>query len=58
MREAAQHGWDEDLCREVGWHDEGALMLRLALREPDQARARWQHLLATDGEWQAPNDEP
>jgi hypothetical protein len=49
MREAAQHGWDEDLCQEMGWADEGTAMLELALRDPDSARSRWRHLLQTDG---------
>lgn len=57
MREAAQHGWDEDLCQEVGWGDEGAGMLELALRDPRRSRLRWQHLLDTDGLRRGPDDE-
>jgi len=50
MREADQHGWDEDLQRECGWDDDGAAMIALALADPDEARDRWSWLMNTDGE--------
>ena len=47
MREHYQHGWlsyDNEVSARSG-HE----MLHLALSEPDQAMARWQWLLDTDG---------
>jgi hypothetical protein len=49
MREAYMHDWSKRLCRECGWSDEGAAMLKLALSDPTKARKRWNYLLATDG---------
>ena len=49
IREAWQHGWDEQLKALCGWHDDGRRMLRLALRSPARAAARWQQLLNADG---------
>jgi hypothetical protein len=50
MREADQHGWDDELQRECGWSDAGEAMIELARSNPAEARRRWEHLLATDGE--------
>lgn len=50
IREAWQHGWDERLRSDCGWRDDGAGMLRLALRNPALAQKRWSRLLETDGE--------
>lgn len=49
IREAWQHGWDERLGSLCGWHDDGRRMVRLALRNPALAKARWTRLLETDG---------
>ena len=50
IREANQHGWSEDLQTECGWSDSGAEMIQFALGAPDEARERWEFLLASDGE--------
>jgi hypothetical protein len=50
IREADQHNWDERLRNECGWADDGQAMLELALKKPEEARKRWQHLMETDGE--------
>lgn len=49
IREAYQHRWDQRLKSLCGWRDHGRRMLRFALRSPEKARQRWQHLLDTDG---------
>ena len=49
IREAWQHEWSERLRSLCGWSDDGRRMLRLALRNPQLAQARWTRLLATDG---------
>jgi hypothetical protein len=49
MREAFQHDWDARLKSLCGWRDQGRRMVRLALRSPATARARWNRLLDTDG---------
>lgn len=49
IREAWQHGWDEELRAECGWRDDGRAMLALALTDPKRAEARWSELLDTDG---------
>jgi len=49
IREAWQHGWDEELRAECGWRDDGRGMLALALTDPKRAEARWSELLDTDG---------
>jgi len=49
IREAWQHGWDEELRAECGWRDDGRAMLALALTNPARAEARWSELLDTDG---------
>lgn len=49
IREAWQHGWDEELRTECGWRDDGREMLVLALRDPARAQTRWTRLLDTDG---------
>lgn len=50
IRDAYQHGWDEDLMRECGWLDGGLCMIVVALAQPDKAAARWEHLMHTNGE--------
>ena len=49
VREAYQHGWDDQLKSLCGWYDRGRRMIKLALRSPETARRRWQRLLDTDG---------
>lgn len=49
IREAWQHGWDEELRAECGWHDDGRAMLALALTDAVRAEARWSELFDTDG---------
>lgn len=49
IREAWQHGWDEELRAECGWRDDGRAMLALALSNPAFAEKRWTWLLDTDG---------
>lgn len=49
IREAWQHGWDEELRAECGWRDDGRAMLALALTDPQRAEPRWSQLLDTDG---------
>ena len=39
IREAWQHGWDEELRAECGWRDDGRAMLALALTDPKRAAA-------------------
>lgn len=50
MREAVQHGWDDDLQQECGWQDEGGRMLVLAVIDGCRVKKRWEWLLETDGE--------
>jgi len=50
IREADEQGWSEDLQAECGWSDNGAEMIQFALAAPDEARERWEFLLASDGE--------
>jgi DNA primase catalytic core len=49
MREAEQHGWDDELAALCGVDDGGAAMLELALANPARAAASWQKLLDQDG---------
>ena len=49
VREADQHSWSDELLAECGWSDDGKAMIELALKNPDEARKRWQFLLDTDG---------
>ncbi len=49
IREAWQHGWDDELRAECGWRDDGRAMLTPALTDPKYAEARWSDLLDTDG---------
>lgn len=50
MREASQHAWIFELSVLCGWADYGSRMIKLALRSPERAKARWNWLLETDGE--------
>jgi len=50
MREAWKHNWEPNLQSLCGWADNGKRMIRLALRSPETARKRWDHLLETDGD--------
>lgn len=61
MRECMQHSWPVALWREVG-PIAGMAMLAAAKDNPKRAKARWEHLLKTDGEleleWGAEPDTP
>ncbi|MGH8021012.1 MAG: hypothetical protein ACREIA_22570 [Opitutaceae bacterium] len=57
IREAWQHEWSERLRSLCGWSDDGRRMLRLALRNPALAQARWTRLLETDSGLYEPPDE-
>ena len=57
IREAWQHEWSERLRSLCGWQDDGRRMLRLALRNPALAQARWTRLLDTDGGLYEPERE-
>lgn len=46
MRESHERSWPAPIAKET---DAGP-MLKSALKDADQARARWEHLLETDGE--------
>lgn len=50
MREAYQHDWCARLQAECGWRDEGRAMLARALSRPRRTAARWEWLMATDGQ--------
>lgn len=49
MRECMQHTWPQKFWKEVG-PSAGMSMLSLAKNNAAQAKARWEHLLETDGE--------
>lgn len=50
MREAYQHCWCERLKKECGWSDGGGPMLRRVRTQPRRTEARWEWLMATDGQ--------
>ncbi len=56
IREADQHSWPEELQKECGWYDSGAVMLEFAKSNPQQAEKRWDYLMETDGERVDPSD--
>ncbi|KAI5912018.1 hypothetical protein PA01_18320 [Azoarcus sp. PA01] len=49
FREAYQHDWSDELKVECGWLDGGQRLVYQAFAFPEDCRARWQHLLETDG---------